>query len=130
MLRTSRSPVTWLAALGFLALHAPAQSVSEPGLPGYTPTLPPVSASKPFVLGAGTPYDGLTLFQPMFDTTARLIDNSGAVVKSWPGTHNPGLIVYLLPSGRRGKPSAGNAPVGTNWGSGMARTAGMPSFSA
>ncbi|HIK59999.1 MAG TPA: hypothetical protein EYF98_04835 [Planctomycetes bacterium] len=46
--------------------------------------------------GAGAPWDGLTLFQPNSSTTTYLIDNSGAVVHTWPGTYSPGNSVYLL----------------------------------
>ena len=67
-----------LAAALTLGGLVSAQSTYE-----YQPTLPPVASSKNFALGPGSPYEGLTLIQPMFDTTARLIDTSGNVVKSF-----------------------------------------------
>ncbi len=45
---------------------------------------------------AQTPWEGLTLFQPLSSTTTYLIDNSGAVFHSWSGTNEPGNSVYLL----------------------------------
>ncbi|MCP3915293.1 MAG: arylsulfotransferase (ASST) [bacterium] len=48
---------------------------------------------------AQLPYDGVTLFQPNNSTSARLIDNDGSVVHTWPGTARPGLSVYLLEDG-------------------------------
>jgi len=83
------------ASFGLIAAStAAAQSPLD-----YKPTLPPVSASQNYAISAGAPSPGLTLFQPMFDGTARLIDNNGTVVKSWPGIVNPGLMLYLLPNG-------------------------------
>ncbi|MFT5051317.1 MAG: hypothetical protein ACI8QZ_002728 [Chlamydiales bacterium] len=83
------------AAAGLLLVSmASAQSVA-----GYNPVLPPVSASQNYALVAGAPSPGLTLFQPMFDGTARLLANDGTVVKSWPPAANPGLMTYLLPNG-------------------------------
>jgi hypothetical protein len=41
------------------------------------------------------PYDGVTLFSPMSQNDVFLVDNSGATVHTWPGSHLPGLSVYL-----------------------------------
>jgi len=51
---------------------------------------------SPFVTAQG---DGWTLFQPTTSTTTTLVDDTGATVRSWPGTATPGLSCYLLPNG-------------------------------
>jgi len=43
--------------------------------------------------------DTLTLYQPTTGTDAYLVDGTGAIVHTWPGTSTPGLSVYLLPDG-------------------------------
>ena len=86
--------VASLAVPAVLASEVCAQSSLD-----YQPTLRPVSVSQNLQLGAGAPYEGLTLYQPMFDTTARLVDTAGNVVKSFPGMSNPGVSVYLFPNG-------------------------------
>ncbi len=42
-----------------------------------------------------TPWDGWTLFQPMRGNDVYLIDLSGTIQHTWPGSHEPGLSVYL-----------------------------------
>jgi hypothetical protein len=44
-------------------------------------------------------YNGYTLFAPMFSRNTYLIDNEGRLVQSWGSNFEPGLSVYLLPTG-------------------------------
>jgi hypothetical protein len=55
-----------------------------------------LSSTTAVAQGTGTPWEGLTLFQPIQSTTTYLIDNSGAVVHTWTGSYSPGNSVYLL----------------------------------
>ncbi len=63
-------------------------------------------------------YDGYTLFSPLPDTTAYLIDNCGYVVNSWTTSYKPGLSAYLLEDGSLLRTGQINHPVYTMDGSG------------
>jgi hypothetical protein len=81
-------------AVVLASLPAAAQSA------GYVPPVPAVARSTTHVIGAyGTPSPGLTLYAPMFEQTAYLIDQDGTVVNSWFAGETPGLSIYLLPNG-------------------------------
>jgi len=59
--------------------------------------------------------DDLTLFHPVSGTTSYLVDTTGSVVQSWPGTVGPGLSIYFYPNGdllRTQVLAAGGAGVG------------------
>lgn len=43
--------------------------------------------------------NGYTLFSPIASTTTYLIDNSGAVLHTWPSSYEPGQAVYMLDDG-------------------------------
>lgn len=63
-------------------------------------------------------YDGYTLFSPLPDTTAYLIDNCGYVVNSWTTSYKPGLSAYLLEDGSLLRTGQINQPFNTLDGSG------------
>ena len=48
---------------------------------------------------AQTPQPGYTLFAPVQSSSTHLLDNSGIVAHTWPGTNGPGVAVYLKPNG-------------------------------
>ncbi|MFT5200500.1 MAG: hypothetical protein ACI87O_003181, partial [Planctomycetota bacterium] len=46
-----------------------------------------------------TPQPGITVFQPIRDTTTYAVDLNGTVIHTWPGTTTPGTSVYMAPNG-------------------------------
>ena len=61
--------------------------------------------------------NGYTLFGPSQSTTTYLIDNSGAVIHTWPSGYKPGEAVYLLEEGNILRTiKLGNAGGGTGGG--------------
>ena len=75
--------------------------------PQYKSPVPPrFSQPTTSALGVDEVSPGFPLYQPMFDTTVLLIDESGTPVHTWPGASIPGLSVYLLESGNLLRTSA------------------------
>jgi hypothetical protein len=77
-------------------------------------SVPPPHASAQ---GGGAPSEGLTLFHPVLSTTTYLIDISGSIVHTWPGTFRAGSSVYLLEDqsllrATRGQPGPSGGPAG------------------
>jgi len=51
-------------------------------------------------------FDGLAIYNPVYDRTVSLIDTNGQLVNSWSCTTTPGYTVYLMPDSTIWRPGA------------------------
>ena len=58
------------------------------------------------VLAVAQVYDGLAIYNPVFQKTVSLIDTNGQLVNSWNCTTTPGYTVYLMPDSTIWRPGA------------------------